>query len=111
MPSIFHWMNNVIAAISRCIAVIVLALVCCVALPVESMAQSQQQTQVDEDKLIPFDQLPPTEQIPAARLLVAAYSFVIVALFLYVLSVARRLNTVQLEVERLEADVKRASRS
>ena len=75
----------------------------------EASAQSEQQTQVGG--FIPFDQLPPAEQIPAARLLIAAYSFVIVALFLYVLSVARRLNVVQREVERLEGDVKRAGRA
>ena len=98
-------------AICRRAAVLVIALLCWGALPVESTAQSQQQTQVDEDKLIPFDQLPPAEQIPAARLLIAAYSVVIVVLFLYVVSVARRLNTVQREVERLESDVKRAAKS
>jgi CcmD family protein len=102
-------MNNVIAAIARCSVVIVLAVVCWGALPVETTAQPEQQTQVEE--FIPFDQLPPTEQIPAARLLIAAYAIVIVVLFLYVLSVARRLSAVQREVERLEGDVKRANRS
>jgi CcmD family protein len=35
---------------------------------------------------------------------------VLLALFFYVLSVARRLNTVQREVERLELDIKRGGR-
>ena len=59
---------------------------------------------------IPVNELPPQEQFPAARLVISAYSFVIVGLFLYVVSVARRLTSVQREVERLEADVKRSGR-
>ena len=58
-----------------------------------------------------LDQLPPAEQMAAAPLLVAAYSVVLIVLFLYVLSVARRLSAVQREVDRLEADVKRTSRA
>ena len=107
-------MNDVMPAINRRAAVIVVALLCWVALPVETTAQSKEQTQKEQTQVggfVPFDQLPPTEQIPAARLLIAAYVFVIVLLFLYVVSVARRLNTVQAEVGRLEADVKRAGRS
>jgi len=60
---------------------------------------------------IPLDKLPPAEQMAAAPLLVAAYSVVLIVLFLYLLSVARRLNVVQREVDRLEADVKRTSRA
>ena len=70
----------------------------------------QQQGSKQQDEFIPLSQLPPAEQIPAARLLIAAYCVVIIGLFLYVVSVARRLNTVQREVERLEADVKRTGR-
>ena len=64
-----------------------------------------------DEGFLPLDKLPPTEQFPAARLLIAAYIVVIVVLFLYVFSVARRLSTVQSEVERLEADVKRTGRT
>ena len=63
------------------------------------------------DEFIALDKLPPTEPFPAAPLLIAAYTFVIVGVFLYVVSVARRLAAVQREVERLEADVKRAGRT
>jgi cell division protein FtsL len=35
---------------------------------------------------------------------------VLLAFFLYVLSVARRLTTVQKEVDRLESDIKRGGR-
>jgi CcmD family protein len=69
------------------------------------------QTKQPDELFLPLDKLPPTEQFPAARLLIAAYVVVIVVLFLYLLSVARRLNTVQREVERLEADIKRTGRA
>ena len=69
------------------------------------------QTKQPDELVLPLDKLPPTEQFPAARLLIAAYVVVVAVLFLYLLSVARRLNTVQREVERLEADVKRTGRA
>jgi CcmD family protein len=40
-------------------------------------------------------------------MLVGAYSFVAIALFAYLVSLARRLTAVQHELERLEGDVKR----
>ena len=76
-----------------------------------SLSAAVAQTKKPDDPFLPLDQLPPTEQFPAARLLIAAYVVVIVVLFLYLLSVARRLTTVQREVERLEADVKRTGRA
>jgi hypothetical protein len=69
-------------------------------------AEPQQQ-----NEFVPLDQLPPQEQLPAARLLIAAYSFVLAALFLYVVSVARRVGDVRREVQRLETDLKRSSRA
>jgi CcmD family protein len=63
-----------------------------------------------QDEFIPIDQLPPQDQLPAAPLLIGAYAFVLAALFLYLFSVARRLSTVQREVERLEGDLKRSGR-
>jgi CcmD family protein len=68
-------------------------------------AQPEQQTE-----FVPIDQLPPQEQMPAAPLLVSAYSILVLALFAYVVSVARRLAVVQREVERLETDLKRGTR-
>ena len=90
-------------------AVVVLALLCLGALLPQLSVHAQQSTQQQE--FLPADQLPPAEQIPAARLLIAAYAVVLVVLFLYVATVARRLTAVQREVERLEGDVKRAGRS
>jgi hypothetical protein len=72
-------------------------------------AQPEQQTE-----FVPLDQLPPQDQLPAAPLLIAAYSVLVLALFAYVVSVARRLAVVQREVQRLdqrlETDVKRGTR-
>ena len=82
---------------------------CCGVLPAVTASAQQPSEQTKEYK--PVSELPPEEQLPAGRLLVGAYSFVIVGLFLYVVSVARRLTTVQREVERLEADVKRSGRA
>ena len=64
-----------------------------------------------QDEFVPIDQLPPQDQLPAAPLLIAAYAFVMLALFGYVVSVARRLGTVQRELERLEADAKKSGRT
>ena len=64
-----------------------------------------------QSEFVPLDQLPPQEQLPAPRLLIAAYSFVVAALFVYVISVSRRLSAVRHEVERLEADMKRSGRA
>jgi CcmD family protein len=63
-----------------------------------------------QGEFVPLDQLPPQEQLPAAPLLIGAYAFVMLALFGYLFSVARRLKTVEKEVERLEGDLKRGAR-
>jgi CcmD family protein len=68
---------------------------------------AQQQPPQQQDEFVPIDQLPPQDQLPAAPLLVTAYSFVVLALFVYVLSVARRLGVVQRELDRLQSDARR----
>jgi CcmD family protein len=60
---------------------------------------------------VPVDQLPPTESMPAAPLLITAYAFVMIVLFVYVFSVARRLSTVQQELNRLDATMKQGGRT
>jgi CcmD family protein len=102
-------MSNVTTAIVRRVGILIFAFMCYGALPVSTASAQQPSEQTKQYK--PLSELPPAEQLPAARLLVGAYSFVIVGLFLYVVSVARRLTTVQREVERLEADVKRSGRT
>ena len=74
-----------------------------------AIAAAQQPTRQDE--FVPISELPPTEQLPAAPLLVGAYVFVLVALFLYVVSIARRVGAVRQEVDRLEGELKARSRS
>ena len=93
-------------AISRRLAAVLLTVMCLTSLPVP-MGAAQATQQPPRDAYKPISELPPTEQIPASRLLIGAYSFVLVALFLYVVSVGNRLSSVQREVERLEADLKR----
>lgn len=64
-----------------------------------------------QDEFVPVSELPPTEQLPAAPLLIGAYVFVLVALFVYVLLVAKRVSAVHQEVQRLEGEIKTRSRS
>lgn len=64
-----------------------------------------------QDEFVPVSELPPTEQLPAAPLLIGAYVFVLVALFVYVLLVAKRVSAVHQEVQRLEGELKTRSRS
>ena len=65
---------------------------------------------LQQEGFTPIEQLPPQDQLPAAPLLISAYVFVVVALFAYVFSVARRLVNVQQQMERLDADLKRGRR-
>ena len=73
--------------------------------------QQQPGRTLQQEGFTPIDQLPPQDQLPAAPLLISAYVFVIAVLFLYLFSVARRLATVQQEVERLEGDIKRTRKA
>ena len=94
-------------ALTRIVAVLMLTLIWGAAPLHAAQAQPPEQ----QDEFVPIDQLPPGDQLPGAPLLVAAYAFVLVMFFAYVVSVARRLGTVQREVERLEGDIKRAGRT
>jgi CcmD family protein len=94
----------------------VLLVLCLAALPyiapvAAQSTQPQQEPPKQTGEFVPISQLPPQDQLPAAPLLVTAYAFVWIALFGYVVSVARRLTKVQHEVERLEADIKRGTRT
>ena len=73
--------------------------------PIVAQQQPRQQ-----EEFTPIDQLPPQEQLPAAPLLVGAYAFVLLMLFGYLVVVSRRLTTIQGEVNRLDADLKRTGR-
>ena len=74
--------------------------------------QPQQPPQPQQqDEFVPIDELPPQDQLPAAPLLVTAYAVVVLALFAYVVSVARRLGAVQRDLDRLQSDLKRGGRT
>jgi CcmD family protein len=90
----------------RLVAICLLVLMS--AAPASIHAHTQAPTQ--QEGFVPIDQLPPQEQLPAAPLLVGAYSFVLLMLFGYMVSVSRRLSTIQREMDRLESDVKRGGK-
>ena len=95
-----------------CKALLVLVVIASTTFDVTVHARSQpHQPPKQQDEFVPIDELPPQDQLPAAPLLIAAYSFVALALFAYVVSVARRLGTVQRELERLESEVKHTGRT
>jgi len=103
MRSTFHWMNKPM----RVLALLLLL----VSTPAFAQQQPSAQPPKQTDEFVPISQLPPQDQLPAAPLLVTAYAFVWVVLFGYVVSVARRLTKVQTEIERLDADIKRGTRT
>jgi hypothetical protein len=82
-------------------------------LPIDQYAGSavhaQQPAPVDE--FVPIDELPPQDQLPAAPLLVTAYAFVVLMLFAYVVSLAKRLGGVQRDLDRLQSELKHNGRS
>jgi CcmD family protein len=71
------------------------------------VAYAQQPKPQQQDEFVPISELPPQEQLPAQPLVIAAYAVAWLAIGGYVLSVARRLDHVRREIERLEADTKR----
>jgi hypothetical protein len=77
--------------------------------PFGSTVVAQQPAPVDE--FVPIDELPPQDQLPAAPLLIAAYSFVVLGLLAYLVSVARRLGGVQKDLERLQSEIARRGRA
>ena len=92
------------------VATLVLIAISCAAAQA-SDAAAQPPSPEQQQVFVPIDQLPPQEQLAAAPLLVGAYAFVVVVLFLYLFSVARRMSAVQREIERLEVDLKRSGRA
>ena len=73
-------------------------LICSLLLAAPALGQQPQ----PPSGFVSVDQLPPTESLPAAPLIVAAYAFVWVALFVYLLSIWRRLGKVEADMEVLE---------
>jgi len=86
----------------------VIAVVFVLTMQVSPLAAQTQPRQQEE--FTPIDQLPPQDQLPAAPLLIGAYAFVLLMLFGYLVMVSRRLSAIKTEVDRLDADVKRAGK-
>ena len=92
----------------RVLAIVAALLALTAAVPVLAQPPAQPQQQ---NEYVPIDELPPQDQLPAAPLLIVAYAIVMLGLFAYVVSVARRMAAVQRELERLESDLKRGTRA
>lgn len=76
---------------------LVLVVLCNVAAPI---AQQQPPPSAAQEGFVPVDQLPkPQDTMPAARLVAIAYAFVWLMLFGYVVSIWRRLSTVERELQ------------
>ena len=105
MPSTWESMTKLPTLVWRAL----LALSLCTASV--APAAAQQQPPQPPPGFVSVDELPPEEQVPAAPLLVGAYVFVVLVLFAYLVTVARRLGAVQGDLERLEASVKKGSRA
>ena len=101
-------MPDVVTAMMRTFAALLFAVA--FAAPAVSATAAQPPAPQQQEEFVPVNELPPTEQLAAAPLLIGAYVFVIVVLFLYLVSLARRLTVVQREIERLDVDLKRTGR-
>ncbi len=64
-----------------------------------------------DDQFEAISEIPLEERLPAAPMLVAAYVFTLLAFFVYVFSLARRLGAVKQDIGRLEAEMKRSGRT
>jgi hypothetical protein len=94
----------------RTLAAVIVSLMC---VSVSLWAQPPQpsgQAPKNQGEYIPISELPPQDQLPAAPLLITAYSFVLIVFFLYVVSLARRLTTVQRDVDRLGSMLRQSSK-
>lgn len=80
-------------------------------LVVPAMLRLAAQQPEQQNEFIPVDELPPEDRLAAAPLLIGAYSVVMLAFFGYLVSVARRLGTVQREIGRLESDLRKSGRA
>ena len=54
-----------------------------------------------QSEFVPAESVPLADQLPAAPLLVTAYAFVWLAVMVYLWSIWRRLNTVEIEMRAL----------
>ena len=60
------------------------------------------QPSAGQSEFVPVNQLPPADQLPAAPLLIAAYAFVWAVLMLYLWSIWRRLDRIEVDMRSLQ---------
>jgi CcmD family protein len=68
-------------------------------------AAARQPAPTDEFK--PISEVPLEDRLPAAPMLVGAYAFVMLAIFVYVITLSRRLNAVARDLAKFESRSKR----
>jgi hypothetical protein len=88
--------------LTRFLIAMALVIGCAAPLLAQSQKPPEQQTEY-----VPLKDAPPRPELPAERLVIAAYSFVVLTLFVYLLSLSKRLGAVKADIARLESDVKR----
>lgn len=88
-----------------CLLMTVLALTAAPCVAAQPTPPPQQQ-----EEFVPMSEVPPEEQLPAQPLVAAAYGLVWLVILGYVVSVARRLDRVQADLRRLEAEGQRSAR-
>jgi CcmD family protein len=76
-----------------------------------AVAQQQPQPPEQQNEFVPVDELPQGEQLPAAPLLIIAYAVAWLALFVYMLSIWRRLQKVERELGDVSRRIGERSRT
>lgn len=71
---------------------------------------AQQPTPPRVDEFVPISEVPPEDQLPAAPLLVTAYIIVLLTLFAYLISLARRMSAIRKDMAQLESTYGRSRR-
>lgn len=105
---ISRWIDYQMTLLRRTtLAIALCSLIACASFAAAQPASPPAQGEPEQvEEFVPFEGVPPEDQIPAATLLIPAYALVWIGVLFYVVTVAKRLGTVQREVERLEADIK-----
>ena len=66
--------------------------------------------QPGQSEFVPVTEVPPSEQLPAAPLVIAAYAFVWAAVTAYIITMWRKLATVEQELRTLSAQITKKPR-
>jgi CcmD family protein len=87
---------NSIGKLQRLLAVVLLLVACWGVVP--AVVHTQPPSSPAQEGFVPVDQLKPKEELPAAPLVMAAYGVAWIVIFVYVLSIWRRLGRVEQEI-------------